>query len=117
MAALSCARRSLPLHLAGAPPHCVGSRPGHPWKARRQPRRWASRQTGLAVGGGGPGCQPPGRPLITGLLETSPILQPAGRLSILMVSDFFYPNTGGVESHIYHLSECLLARGHKVGWA
>ena len=34
-----------------------------------------------------------------------------------MVSDFFYPNTGGVESHIYHLSECLLARGHKVGWA
>lgn len=38
----------------------------------------------------------------------------AGRLSILMVSDFFYPNTGGVESHIYQLSQCLLARGHKV---
>eukprot|EP00887_Chlorella_sp_A99_P005311 scaffold1.g5311.t1 len=31
-----------------------------------------------------------------------------------MVSDFFYPNTGGVESHIYQLSQCLLARGHKV---
>lgn len=31
-----------------------------------------------------------------------------------MVSDFFYPNTGGVESHIYQLAQCLLARGHKV---
>lgn len=31
-----------------------------------------------------------------------------------MVSDFFYPNTGGVESHIYQLSQCLLALGHKV---
>lgn len=33
---------------------------------------------------------------------------------IAMVSDFFYPNVGGVESHIYQLSQCLLARGHKV---
>jgi len=31
-----------------------------------------------------------------------------------MVSDFFYPNIGGVESHIYQLSQCLLDRGHKV---
>ena len=31
-----------------------------------------------------------------------------------MVSDFFYPNMGGVESHIYQLSECLIERGHKV---
>ena len=31
-----------------------------------------------------------------------------------MVSDFFYPNMGGVESHIYQLSQCLLALGHKV---
>ena len=31
-----------------------------------------------------------------------------------MVSDFFYPNIGGVESHIYQLSQCLLNRGHKV---
>ncbi|KAJ8321018.1 hypothetical protein KUTeg_002605 [Tegillarca granosa] len=31
-----------------------------------------------------------------------------------MVSDFFYPNMGGVESHIYQLSQCLLERGHKV---
>lgn len=31
-----------------------------------------------------------------------------------MVCDFFYPNTGGVEVHIYQLSQALLARGHKV---
>ena len=31
-----------------------------------------------------------------------------------MVSDFFFPNQGGVENHIYHLSQCLLQRGHKV---
>lgn len=31
-----------------------------------------------------------------------------------MVSDFFYPNMGGVEEHIFNLSECLLKRGHKV---
>jgi phosphatidylinositol glycan class A protein len=31
-----------------------------------------------------------------------------------MVSDFFYPNMGGVEEHIYNLSQCLLERGHKV---
>lgn len=36
------------------------------------------------------------------------------KLSILMVSDFFYPNTGGVENHIYQLSQCLLSRGHHV---
>lgn len=47
---------------------------------------------------------------------TRPRSQPRGRIKhrICMVSDFFYPNTGGVESHIYHLSQCLLARGHKV---
>ncbi|PIK33292.1 putative phosphatidylinositol N-acetylglucosaminyltransferase subunit A, partial [Apostichopus japonicus] len=36
------------------------------------------------------------------------------RHKICMVSDFFYPNMGGVESHIYQLSQCLLHRGHKV---
>ena len=35
--------------------------------------------------------------------------------SILMVSDFLYPNAGGVENHIYQLSQCLISRGHKVG--
>ncbi|XP_066281291.1 phosphatidylinositol N-acetylglucosaminyltransferase subunit A-like [Branchiostoma lanceolatum] len=34
--------------------------------------------------------------------------------NVCMVSDFFFPNTGGVESHIYQLSQCLLQRGHKV---
>ncbi|KAK3862556.1 hypothetical protein Pcinc_031592 [Petrolisthes cinctipes] len=33
---------------------------------------------------------------------------------ICMVSDFFYPNVGGVEEHIFQLSQCLLHRGHKV---
>ncbi len=31
-----------------------------------------------------------------------------------MVSDFFYPGIGGVESHILQLSQCLRALGHKV---
>lgn len=31
-----------------------------------------------------------------------------------MASDFFYPNTGGVEAHIWHLSQCLVKLGHKV---
>ncbi|KGG52856.1 class A phosphatidylinositol glycan [Mitosporidium daphniae] len=31
-----------------------------------------------------------------------------------MVSDFFYPNIGGVETHLYCLAQCLIARGHKV---
>ncbi|XP_034945541.1 N-acetylglucosaminyl-phosphatidylinositol biosynthetic protein [Chelonus insularis] len=33
---------------------------------------------------------------------------------ICMVSDFFYPNMGGVEEHIFNLSQCLLGRGHKI---
>lgn len=37
-----------------------------------------------------------------------------GKLRILMVSDFFYPNFGGVENHIYYLSQCLIKLGHKV---
>lgn len=31
-----------------------------------------------------------------------------------MVSDFFYPNFGGVENHIYQLSQCLIDHGHHV---
>ena len=31
-----------------------------------------------------------------------------------MVSDFFYPNTGGVEEHIFNLCQCLIMAGHKV---
>lgn len=35
-------------------------------------------------------------------------------MKICLVSDFFYPNTGGVESHLYQLAQCLIERGHKV---
>ncbi|KAK0285147.1 Phosphatidylinositol N-acetylglucosaminyltransferase GPI3 subunit [Friedmanniomyces endolithicus] len=31
-----------------------------------------------------------------------------------MISDFFYPQPGGVESHIYQLSTKLIDRGHRV---
>lgn len=31
-----------------------------------------------------------------------------------MVSDFFYPLIGGVENHIYQLSQCLIERDYKV---
>lgn len=31
-----------------------------------------------------------------------------------MVCDFFHPNVGGVENHIYMLSANLIQRGHKV---
>ena len=34
--------------------------------------------------------------------------------NIAMVSDFFFPQPGGVESHIYQLSAKLIDRGHKV---
>jgi phosphatidylinositol N-acetylglucosaminyltransferase subunit A len=36
------------------------------------------------------------------------------KYAIAMVSDFFYPNMGGVEMHLYQLSQCLIARGNKV---
>ncbi len=31
-----------------------------------------------------------------------------------MISDFFFPNVGGVEGHIYMVAQRLLQRGHKV---
>ncbi|KAL3320402.1 hypothetical protein Ciccas_000908 [Cichlidogyrus casuarinus] len=34
--------------------------------------------------------------------------------NIAMVCDFFHPNVGGVEGHIYQLAQCLILRGHKV---
>ncbi|PYI00295.1 phosphatidylinositol N-acetylglucosaminyltransferase gpi3 subunit [Aspergillus sclerotiicarbonarius CBS 121057] len=34
--------------------------------------------------------------------------------NIAMVSDFFFPQPGGIESHIYQLSTKLIDRGHKV---
>ncbi|XP_016976179.1 phosphatidylinositol N-acetylglucosaminyltransferase subunit A [Drosophila rhopaloa] len=35
-------------------------------------------------------------------------------MRICMVSDFFYPSIGGVEEHVYNLSQMLLTQGHKV---
>ncbi|TDL24442.1 transferase [Rickenella mellea] len=35
-------------------------------------------------------------------------------LRIAMICDFFHPNVGGVENHIYMLSAELIRRGHKV---
>ena len=31
-----------------------------------------------------------------------------------MICDFFHPNVGGVENHIYMLGANLIRRGHKV---
>ncbi|KAF2756948.1 phosphatidylinositol glycan, class A [Pseudovirgaria hyperparasitica] len=36
------------------------------------------------------------------------------RYNIAMISDYFFPQPGGVESHIYQLSSKLIDRGHKV---
>nr|CEL65898.1 TPA: phosphatidylinositolglycan class A protein,putative [Neospora caninum Liverpool] len=36
------------------------------------------------------------------------------QICICMVSDFFFPSLGGIETHIYHLSQCLIQRGYKV---
>ncbi|KAH8817756.1 transferase [Flagelloscypha sp. PMI_526] len=35
-------------------------------------------------------------------------------ICIALICDFFYPNVGGVENHIYMLGANLLLRGHKV---
>ncbi|KAJ8133369.1 hypothetical protein O1611_g262 [Lasiodiplodia mahajangana] len=39
---------------------------------------------------------------------------PRRTYNIAMVCDFFYPQPGGVESHIYQLATKLVDRGHKV---
>ncbi|KAI1339994.1 glycosyltransferase family 4 protein [Xylariaceae sp. FL0016] len=39
---------------------------------------------------------------------------PRPTYNIAMVSDFFFPQPGGVESHIYQLATKLIDRGHKV---
>ena len=31
-----------------------------------------------------------------------------------MISDFFHPEVGGVENHIYMLGASLIRKGHKV---
>lgn len=36
------------------------------------------------------------------------------KLNIAIVSDFFYPNLGGVEMHEFAIGYCLKERGHNV---
>ncbi|KAJ5070951.1 n-acetylglucosaminyl-phosphatidylinositol biosynthetic protein [Anaeramoeba ignava] len=49
------------------------------------------------------------------MIEEKDLFKPEEkRYRILMASDFFYPNVGGVENHIFQLSQCLIKRGHKV---
>ena len=36
------------------------------------------------------------------------------KLSVLLVSDFFYPKLGGVEVHIYQLATSLIRLGLKI---
>ena len=31
-----------------------------------------------------------------------------------MTSEFFFPSVGGIENHIYSISQCLIKLGHKV---
>ena len=56
----------------------------------------------------------------TRVLYTAPIshLRPTTVFNmgynIAMVSDFFYPQPGGVEFHVYHLSQKLIDMGHSV---
>ncbi|KAJ3426762.1 n-acetylglucosaminyl-phosphatidylinositol biosynthetic protein [Anaeramoeba flamelloides] len=40
--------------------------------------------------------------------------KPKKSYRIAMITDFFYPSVGGVETHIFQLSQCLIKRGHKV---
>lgn len=35
-------------------------------------------------------------------------------VTVAMISDFFFPNVGGVEAHLYSLAFCLRKQGHKV---
>ena len=46
--------------------------------------------------------------------SSSPSYSGGRRHKICMVSDFFYPRLGGVEMHLWSLSQNLLRLGHKV---
>uniref|UniRef100_A0A0M3IFA4 PIGA domain-containing protein n=1 Tax=Ascaris lumbricoides TaxID=6252 RepID=A0A0M3IFA4_ASCLU len=52
------------------------------------------------------------RPFLCSISSTSEAEVAAFR--DFLVSDFFCPNAGGVETHIYFLAHCLLQSGHKV---
>ncbi len=54
------------------------------------------------------------RPRLTTKMVRSLRSERGRQYKICLVSDFFYPNMGGVESHLFQLSQRLLARGHDV---
>ena len=54
------------------------------------------------------------QPYIQSTGNTMDRSKPQRRHRIAMVCDFFFPNLGGVENHIYSLSQKLIERGHKV---
>jgi len=47
-------------------------------------------------------------------IQDEGLAPPDKRFNICMVSDFFVPNLGGVEMHMYNVAQCLMKRGHKV---
>ncbi|XP_022651019.1 N-acetylglucosaminyl-phosphatidylinositol biosynthetic protein-like isoform X1 [Varroa destructor] len=47
-------------------------------------------------------------------VKNTATIESSTQYRICLVSDFFHPNTGGVETHIYQLAQCLLQRGHSV---
>jgi hypothetical protein len=48
------------------------------------------------------------------LTQDPPVKRRKYKYSIALISDFFYPNMGGVEMHLYQLAQCLIHRGNKV---
>ncbi|GAA5842697.1 hypothetical protein JCM9279_003666 [Rhodotorula babjevae] len=50
-----------------------------------------------------------------GYLGRDPLVpQPRRSLNIALVSDYFYPKAGGVESHIYAVAQSLAKRNHRI---
>jgi phosphatidylinositol N-acetylglucosaminyltransferase subunit A len=75
-------------------------------RARMKPRRAVSRQsTGESLAAN--------HATDHGITSNSATGRPH-RHAVCMVSDFFFPNMGGVENHIWCLAQCLMQRGHKV---
>ena len=48
-------------------------------------------------------------------VDVSKLIKPESpKMTIALVSDFFVPNLGGVEMHMYNIGQCLIERGHKI---
>ncbi len=93
---------------------------------RRRSSRLAAQDNRPPAASGAAAGEPAALPLAGGDAGQAPLTRPAAQPSpalgrqqhrILMACDFFYPNIGGIETHILQLSQQLLARGHKVRFA